>query len=533
MEPLLQIVDLSKSFGALQVLKSINFEVFPGEVVGLAGRSGSGKSVIARLLDGQYPWNDGQICFAGQPIHFPWQSRLLAIEVIHQKPELVEQLNITENIFLGKEVGWALWGNRLLVPNTQRMNREAADILQQLGAQAGFLREKVKNLSAEHRQLISIARAMTGQPRLIVVDDPTALLQYRFQQKLLSLIQEWQQRETAVIFASDNLDHLFAVTDRIVVLREGEIVAQLHTDKTTREEVVSALVGSKSQQRLTPAIWALDSYYQAREQTEKLRHQQMLLERDLVAQDSLNRQLIEELAKQVKALDQVNLALQDAQRRLLTERELERKHLARELHDQIIQDLLTTNYQLEEVESHEVVTPSLKEELTEVRHSIRELVSEVRRICSNLRPPTIDSFGLSAAIQSFARDWSERTGIRLELELSQDFGRLPEALELSIFRIVQEGVNNVRRHAHATAVKVSLRQLSPRALMVAISDNGKGLPQNFDLSALAGQGHYGLLGISERVALLGGRLHLQNQPGGGVLLRVEIPHPRTENPNQL
>jgi signal transduction histidine kinase len=114
------------------------------------------------------------------------------------------------------------------------------------------------------------------------------------------------------------------------------------------------------------------------------------------------------------------------------------------------------------------------------------------------------------------------------LDLASNLGRLPEAIELSIFRIVQEGLNNVRKHAHATAVKICLKHTSPRTLMISIADNGNGLASDFDLSALSAAGHYGLLGISERVALLGGRLKLQNQTGGGLFLQVEIPHPRVD-----
>jgi signal transduction histidine kinase len=104
-------------------------------------------------------------------------------------------------------------------------------------------------------------------------------------------------------------------------------------------------------------------------------------------------------------------------------------------------------------------------------------------------------------------------------------GRLPEAIELSIFRIIQEGLSNIRKHAHATSVQVVLKHTSPRALMISIADNGRGLPSGFNLSILAAAGHYGLLGISERVALLEGRLSVQNQEAGGMLLQAEIPHP--------
>jgi ABC-type sugar transport system ATPase subunit len=156
------------------------------------------------------------------------------------------------------------------------------------------LREKVANLSSEQRQMIAIARAMTQPYKLIIIDDPTLLLSYPYQQKLLSLIQTWQQQGTAVIFSSNNLDHLLAVTDRIIVLRQGRRVAEYHTDEADREEIVAAIVGTSDRQELTPIIWALDSYYRAREQAEKLRHSQVLLEGDLAAQDTLKRQLIDQ-----------------------------------------------------------------------------------------------------------------------------------------------------------------------------------------------------------------------------------------------
>jgi signal transduction histidine kinase len=156
------------------------------------------------------------------------------------------------------------------------------------------------------------------------------------------------------------------------------------------------------------------------------------------------------------------------------------------------------------------------------------LIEEVRRICGNLRPPTIDSLGLGAALQSYTQEWAERTGIAVTLDLDIKLGRLPEATELSIFRIVQESLNNVRKHAKASAVEISLNHTSPRLLMISIADNGIGIGEHFDLAALPARDHYGLMGIGERVALLGGRLKLQNRHYGGLLLQVEIPHPRVD-----
>lgn len=528
MEPLLRAVNLSKRFGTLPVIKRVSLEIYPGEVVGLAGKSGSGKSALSMILAGLQVPSQGDIYLDGQRLRCPFRARALGIEVIHQKPDLADHLDVTSNVFLGHEVGWPSMTKWLKVPNRRRMDREAAHILAQLDVRLGSLREKVANLSSERRQMIAIARAMTCPYRLIIIDDPTLLLSYPYQQKLLSLIQTWQRQGTAVIFSSSNLDHLLAVTDRIVVLRQGQQVAQYQTDEADREEVVAAMVGTTDRQQLTPIIWALDSYYRAREQAEKLRYSQLLLEKDLAAEDTLRRQIIDQLSEQINALDSANAALQAAQRRLLTELEQERKHLAREIHDQVIQDLLGVNYQLEEIEGDAVLTLAIKNELVDVRDSIRILVDDLRRICGDLRPPTIDSLGLGAALQSFTRDWAERTSIPLMLDLDSNLGRLPEAIELSIFRIVQEGLNNVRKHAHASSVQVRLKHTSPRTLMLSIADDGRGLADGFDLSRLSTDGHYGLLGISERVALLGGRLKLQNLTSGGLLLQVEIPHPRVE-----
>jgi len=238
-----------------------------------------------------------------------------------------------------------------------------------------------------------------------------------------------------------------------------------------------------------------------------------------------NQRLIEALGQQVAALDGANVALQRAQRRLLTEREEERKALSRELHGEVIQELLSLKYQVQGLAGD----PAHRTDgLTDIHDNICELIDAVRHICSDLRPPTIDSLGLCVAIQSYTYDWSARADVAVHLDLDPQLGRLPEAMELLIFRILQEALSNVRNHAHASAVDVGLRHTSPDTLLVSIADNGCGMRADFDLAALAAAGHYGLLGICERAELMGGCMQLQTQPGGGVLLQVEIPRPKVE-----
>ncbi|MEP7290178.1 MAG: ATP-binding cassette domain-containing protein [Chloroflexota bacterium] len=529
MNPILQVEKLYKRFGTLEVIRGISFDIYANEVVGLAGLSGSGKSVIAKLLAGLYTANSGSITYQGARLPPKFDPGKLGLEVIHQYPVLVESLSVTDNIFLGHEIYQPYIGRYLHWVDQPRMDAEATRLLKALEAQSVSPDERVLNLSNEQRQLIAIARVLVRPANVIFVDEPI-LLSYAYQQKVLRLIEQWRQQGKTVIFSSTNLDHLFAVTDRILVLRNGEHIDSFRTDMANREEIVAAMVGYTSQEQPTPAFWALDSYYRAREKADSLHRQTLLLEKDLEAQGTLNQQLLSQLAEQVKALDQANTALQDAHRRLLTEREQERKHLARELHDQVIQDLLTTNYQLEEVEAQDDVLEDVRLRLEDVRGTIRQLVDDIRRMCGILRPPTIDSLGLTAALQSYAREWAKRTGIEVEVRLKLNPGRLPEPIELSIFRIIQEGLSNIQRHAHASQVEITLEHTSPRTLMVSIGDDGCGLSGDFDLGKLSVQGHYGLLGISERAALLSGHLRVHNRSEGGLLLQVEVSHPRINSP---
>ncbi len=528
MNTLLRVVNLSTSVGAMATIRQVSLEIGAGEVVGVAGQSGAGKSALAMLLAGVYIPQEGEIYFDGQRLRWPFRARSLGIEIIYQQPEMAERLDVSANVFLGHEVGWPLIGNWLKVPNRRRMDREATRLLGQLGMNVRSPRDRIAGLSAEQRQLIAVARAMTHPARLIILDDPISPLAYPAQQRLLALIQEWQQRGTAVLLTSDNVDHLMAVTDRILVLRHGCCIGEYRTDQADREEILSAMVGIADRQQLTPIIWALDSYYHAREQAEKLRQRQALVERDLGARNALDRQLFDHMAEEIDALDSANAAFADAQRRLLAELERERKRLAREIHDQVIQDMLGVNYELEEIAAENEVTAELESDLAGIRASIRELVDDLRRICGNLRPPTIDSLGLGPALQSYTRDWAERAGVPVALSLDPNLKRLPEAIELSLFRIVQEGLNNVRKHAAASSVEIHVEHTSPRTLMLSIADDGCGLAGGFNLADHSAQGHYGLLGINERAALLGGRCRIQGRSGGGTLIQIEIPHPRVE-----
>lgn len=524
---MLTITSLTKRHGAEKVLDRINLSLHEGEILGLAERTGSGIAALIDILSGRdYP-DSGIIRIGRRRLKWLINPQDFDIGIIYEEPKLIETLDIPSNIFLGHEYSKAGKRRWLKLINQYHMYDAAAELLASLNFDLPPLTTKPSNLTVEQKQLISIAKVFASNPKIIIIQNPGRSLSMPSQEHLLQLIREIQKKGCIIILCSMNLDHLFAASDRIAVLRNGKLIIDTLTDQTNREEIVSSLVGTTDRKQITPVIWALDSFYQARGQAEMLLHNQQLLKKDLAKKDSINQALLEQLSIQVEALDQVNHALQDAQRRLLVEREQERKHLARELHDQVIQDLLSLSYELEGLENSSEITPGMEARLLDMRGHLRQMVGDLRLICGNLRPPTIDSLGLDGALKSYVANWSEQTGIETELHIDEDLGRLQETIELSVFRIIQEGLSNVRNHSDASWVSVSLTHTSPRTLEIIIVDNGEGLSENFDLGNLNQGGHYGLLGITERVALMGGRIHLGNQPSGGLQIQVEIPHPRS------
>ena len=548
-EQLLEAKNLSKNFDRLPVLKDVSFPLARGEVLGLVGRQGAGKSTLLHLISGTMAPSAGTIYFDGRLRRFAnrIEAQKLGIETVYQttgpmnrfdavnNPQwdrelgaatavhtsgLVESADATYNILLGREITKKSLG----IIDWKKMIDIARRLLEGFDLPPELAQEQVRNLSDEQRQVLMLARAFYRPCRLLLLEDIIPALSFQRQKILLDKIKKLAAQGTSVIIISDDLKHLFTVTDRILVLYEGQLVADRRTSESVPREIVELIVGSSRREQVSPLIWALESYHTAQQQAEELRRTQVSLRESLDAQGSLNRQLAERLHNQLGALDQLNAALQATQRRLITEREDERKALARELHDQLIQDLLGLNYRLEEVESNEIPS-SLQEEVASIRQGIRHVVSELRQVCSDLRPPTIDHHGLSGAIDSLAHEWAERNDIQLYLEIDPALGRLPEMIELSVFRIVQEGLSNVRKHAAAQHVRLSLQRTSSASLLVRLEDDGRGLAAPVDLASFSVSKHFGLVGISERVALLGGWMNIESSKGRGTILQVEIPSP--------
>ena len=243
---LLQVQGITKSFGAIQVLNGVDLEIAAGTVTGLVGDNGAGKSTLMKAITGIYTIDAGEVSFDGSPVTglAPGARRALGIEMIYQDLALAKQQDVAENIFLGREpVKW-LFGILPGYVDKAKMDAEARRMIDRLGARIPSIHRPVGLFSGGQQQTVAIARALTFNPKLVIMDEPTAALAVREVESVLKLIRQLRDEGIAVILISHRLNDVFEVTDRIVVLRQGRIEADLETRKTQMREVVEYIVGA-------------------------------------------------------------------------------------------------------------------------------------------------------------------------------------------------------------------------------------------------------------------------------------------------
>jgi D-xylose transport system ATP-binding protein len=244
--PLLALKGISKSFGAVEALKEVDLELRPGEVVGLVGDNGAGKSTLIKAIAGVQPADDGEALFEGNPVTLtsPQAATRLGIATVYQDLALCENLDVVENLYLGQEVDRPVPGVHLL--DEPAMERRTLELLDSLGVTTiGSVRTDVAQLSGGQRQAVAIARSLLGEPKLVLLDEPTAALGIVQTREILNLVERLKERGLGVVVISHNLANVFEVADRIVVLRLGRAVASLDADETRREDVVGAITGAE------------------------------------------------------------------------------------------------------------------------------------------------------------------------------------------------------------------------------------------------------------------------------------------------
>jgi D-xylose transport system ATP-binding protein len=241
--PIVELSDIVKSFGPVDVLKGVSLKVFPGKITALVGDNGAGKSTLIKGLAGVQPYDSGTVRFNGEPIvlHNPRDAARLGIEVVYQDLALCDNLDIVRNMFLGREE--TEWGTL----NEGQMEKEASETLRSLSVRTvKSVRQKVSSLSGGQRQTVAIARSVLKDAKVVVLDEPTAALGVAQTEQVLSLVKRLAEQGVGVLMISHNLVDVFQVADYVSVLYLGQMVASIEVKDTTSDDVVGYITGSKT-----------------------------------------------------------------------------------------------------------------------------------------------------------------------------------------------------------------------------------------------------------------------------------------------
>jgi ABC-type sugar transport system ATPase subunit len=236
--PLLELRGIKKRFGAVEVLRGVDLTIEAARVTALVGDNGAGKSTLIKAVSGIYPIDGGAILWEGRPVHIrgPKDAAALGIEVVYQDLALADNLDVVQNMFLGRE------RMRHLMLDEDSMERAAQETLTSLAVTTvRSVRQPVSSLSGGQRQSVAVAKAVMWNSKLVILDEPTAALGVSQTEQVLSLVKRLADRGLGVLIISHNLNDVFAVADRIAVLRLGNMVATLDASEVDSQDVVELM----------------------------------------------------------------------------------------------------------------------------------------------------------------------------------------------------------------------------------------------------------------------------------------------------
>jgi simple sugar transport system ATP-binding protein len=234
---ILEMRNIHKSFGGLKALDDVSLDLYCGEVLGLVGDNAAGKSTLMKILTGFYHADSGKIILDGKEvvIDSPKKSKRLGIEMVYQNLELCQNMNVYENLFLGREMTIDRFFKFL---KRRRMEEKAVEILHRLKIDIKEPRKRIDKLSGGQQQAVAIGKAISFNPKMLILDEPTANLALKEIDKVLELVVRLRDHGIPIIFISHRLDDVFNVSDRIFVLRGGKRVAVKKTSETNRDEII-------------------------------------------------------------------------------------------------------------------------------------------------------------------------------------------------------------------------------------------------------------------------------------------------------
>ena len=253
-KPLLKLVGITKRFGPVVALNNVDFHVGYGEVVGLVGDNGAGKSTLAKIIVGYHRPDKGKIYFEGREVRFksPADARRAGIEIVYQDMALVPYMSIYRNLFLNREIVKQVGPFKML--DKKRMKELTLKLLQDIGIKKHDPETSVGKLSGGERQSIAIARAVHFGAKLVILDEPTSALSTKESEKVLEYVLELKKRGVSSIIISHNIYHVYAVSDRIVVLDRGHKVLDIPRDAATPEEIIDVIAHRKAPEELSRRI---------------------------------------------------------------------------------------------------------------------------------------------------------------------------------------------------------------------------------------------------------------------------------------
>jgi simple sugar transport system ATP-binding protein len=239
---LLELKNITKSYGPIQSLRGVNLTLAAGEVLGLVGDNGAGKSTMMKVVSGAVVPDGGEYLLESIPMSFrsPQEAREKSIEMVYQDLSLCDTMDVAKNLFLGREPVRRLAG--LPFVDYQTLHSKAQKILDDLKITVPSTRVTVKNLSGGQRQAIAIGRAVSFNPKILILDEPTAALAVKEVNEVLDLIGRLKTQGVGVILISHRLQDIMQVTDRIMVMYEGQNVAERNTKDTTLEDIIRLIV---------------------------------------------------------------------------------------------------------------------------------------------------------------------------------------------------------------------------------------------------------------------------------------------------
>jgi len=247
--PVLELKGISKRFGGIVALNDVDMELREGEILGIVGDNGAGKSTLIKIISGVYEKDSGEIYFKGKKVEInnPKDAMELGIGTVYQDLALVDTLDLPENMFLGREVKHeGLRGSIFRFLNFRKMRRESERVLRRLNVNVPDVRIPVMYLSGGQRQIIPLAKIVYWTKEMIILDEPTAALGVKESKKVLDLIKRLKEQGLSTIIISHNLQHIFEVVDRIMILRGGKKVDVVRAHEATADEIVSMITGAAS-----------------------------------------------------------------------------------------------------------------------------------------------------------------------------------------------------------------------------------------------------------------------------------------------